>query len=126
MFELKTLWTIVFALLQSVAPLLHAHAGGSPSTGFHMHVAPVHLAPSGDVGFATPQFPGESAAIGISDAHKGNVCTTCVADLHIASPLARAAKQLKLDFRIHTSTGACGAPQALRLPPSHAPPTRAA
>lgn len=125
MFELKTLWTIVFALLQSVGPLLHAHARGSANTGFHVHVAPLRVAASGEAGYVTPRFPGESAAIGVGDAYKRDVCMTCVADPHVASSPAIEARQFKSEFRFHTSTGACGAPPSLRLPPSHAPPAPA-
>ena len=118
-------WTIVFALLQSIVPLLHAHAGGSASTGFHVHVAPMRVAPSGYVGFVVPQFPGESAAIGVGDAHKRKVCATCDADWYVATPPALEAKRSKFDVRSHTSPGACNAAPSLRLPPSHAPPTHA-
>jgi hypothetical protein len=115
----------LFALLQGIAPLLHAHvmppAGGQ--TGLHVHT--VVIAPAGDSGLtASLTIAGEpeSAAITAPAEHRrdealGRVMQPAVA--HVPPVAAIEAGRLPVDGRV---PGSHPLATALRLPFAQGPP----
>lgn len=126
MAAVRIVWIVLFTLLQSVAPLLHAHAGASASTGFHLHGIPLSTTADQSAAHAAPGVPSESVAIGVDGSHKRDVFTPLGAGAAcLASLPADNAQSCTSQFHVCISTRATNARKSLLLPPSHGPPARA-
>ncbi len=111
----------VFALLQLLSPLLHAHVvPGASKAGVHLHIASAQPRAT-DVSLAA-FAPPESATVVVGEAHKGDPPTSLDLPIACSVPLHRvAASQPRLtQFGLAERT-AIPSRRAI-FPPAQAPP----
>jgi hypothetical protein len=123
--RLSRLFLGLFALLQGVAPLLHAHvappAGGQ--TGLHVHA--VALAPTGEAGQAislTLATQPESAAITAPTEHRRDEALGRLVQPGVAHVQPLAAPGSRSVAAPASVPGAHPHASAVRLPPAQGPP----